>query len=63
MAEKLPDVRPTALHDIVDSIIRDVAELPDRTSPEDQPDVMLVSNGELRDILWRHLEDYGRHSR
>lgn len=52
-----PDQRPTKLHDIIDSIIRDICELPDRTSPDGQPDVMLVSDGELRDILWRHLGD------
>lgn len=58
-----PDPTPTTrvfrtpMHDRVDSIIRDICELPDRTSPEGQPDVMIVSDGELRDILWRHLED------
>jgi hypothetical protein len=32
-------------------IVRDVAELPDRTSPEDQPDMMLVTADELRSIV------------
>lgn len=35
----------------VESIIRDVAELPDRTSPEDWPEAMLVTADELRTIL------------
>lgn len=36
------------------NVLRDVAELPDRTSPEDQPDMMLVTGAELRAILERH---------
>ena len=39
----------------VDRIIRAVADLPDRTSPEDDPTTILVSEGELRDILWGNL--------
>lgn len=39
----------------IESIIRDIAELPDRTSPEDQPEAMLVTSDELRIILTRHL--------
>jgi hypothetical protein len=35
----------------IDSIVRDVAELPDRNSPDDQPEMMLVSDKELRDII------------
>lgn len=35
----------------ITTIIRDVAELPDRDSPADQPDMMLVSADELRTIL------------
>lgn len=41
--------------EIVENIIRDVAELPDRTSPEDWPDAMLVTADELDEILQRHL--------
>lgn len=55
---RLPNIRGH-MHNRIDSIIRDIAELPDRTSPDGQPDVMLVSDGELRDILWRHLDDIG----
>lgn len=32
-------------------VLRDVAELPDRSSPDDQPDMMLVTAEELREIL------------
>lgn len=39
----------------IDGIIRDVAELPDRTSPADQPEMMLVSADELRAILLNHI--------
>jgi hypothetical protein len=35
----------------IDSILRKVAELPGRYSPEDKPDLMLVSENELRAIL------------
>jgi hypothetical protein len=40
---------------LIDSIVRDVAELPDRTSPDNRPDIMLVSDSELRDILHTRL--------
>jgi hypothetical protein len=33
------------------AIVRDVAELPDRTSPDDQPEMMLVTSDELRNII------------
>lgn len=35
----------------ISAIVLDVAELPDRDSPEDQPEMMLVSADELRAIL------------
>jgi hypothetical protein len=35
----------------IDSIIREVAELPDRNSPEGWPEAMIVTSDELRDIL------------
>lgn len=41
----------------IDAIIRDVAELPDRTSPEDWPDAMLVTADELRAILLARISD------
>lgn len=39
----------------INAILNDVAELPDRTSPEDWPDAMLVTADELRAILQKHL--------
>lgn len=45
------DRRPAEKAQIIDAIIRDVAELPDRTSPEGQPDMMLVTANELRHVL------------
>ena len=38
----------------IDSVLRDVAELPDRNSPEDWPDAMLVTGAELRQIIVTH---------
>ena len=40
----------------IDTIIREVAELPDRTSPSDQPDMMLVTGDELRTIITNALD-------
>lgn len=40
---------------IITQIIQAVAELPDRTSPEDRPEMMLVSCDELEGILESHL--------
>lgn len=42
---------------IIEEIIRDVAELGDRESPEDQPEMMLVSAEELREILEERISD------
>lgn len=41
--------------EIVNGVIRDVAELPDRTSPDDWPEAMLVTADELRAILLARL--------
>lgn len=38
----------------IDNVLRDVAELPDRNSPEDWPDAMLVTGAELRQIIVTH---------
>lgn len=40
---------------IITGVLQDVAELPDRTSPDDAPDMMLVTAEELRAILEAHL--------
>ena len=42
-----------------DRIIRAVAELPDRTSPDDQPEMMLVTADELAAILRAHGPEVG----
>lgn len=39
------------VEDVVEAIVRDVAELPDRNSPEDWPEAMLVTADELTGIL------------
>lgn len=36
---------------LADRIVQDVAELPDRTSPDDWPEAMLVTSDELRQII------------
>lgn len=41
----------------IELIIRDVAELPDRTSPEDWPEALIVTGDELEEILTRHLSE------
>lgn len=40
---------------VICGIICAVAELPDRTSPEDWPEALLVTEGELIAILDRYL--------
>lgn len=42
---------------IADRIVTDVAELPDRTSPDDWPEAMLVTAEELRLIVCRAILD------
>lgn len=37
--------------DRIDEVVRAVGELPDRSSPEDWPEAMLVTADELRQIL------------
>lgn len=43
---------------IIKAVLLDVAELPDRTSPEDQPEMMLVSGDELALILVEQLSPH-----
>ena len=40
--------------DWIDDVIRDVSEFPDRDSPADWPDAMLVTAAELRLVIERH---------
>lgn len=44
----------------ISAVIRDVAELPDRTSPSDWPDAMLVTAEELREIIESRAPQYIR---
>lgn len=46
---------PTRAGAIAALIVRDVAELPDRNSPEGWPEAMLVTADELASIVTRHL--------
>lgn len=41
----------------IEKVIRDVCELPDRSSPEGQPEMMLVTGEELDAILQERLEE------
>jgi len=53
-ARNLLDAQPAGKDAWVDSVIKQVAELPDRNSPEGQPEMMLVTADELADILRSH---------
>lgn len=41
----------------LDEVVRDVAELPDRNSPDDRPAAMIVTAEELRGIIERRAGD------
>ena len=43
------------VEEMADMIVRDVCELPDRTSPDDQPEMMLVTGEELHSIVVENL--------
>lgn len=43
----------------IDSIIRDVAEIPDRNSPDNSPEIMLVTSKELRAIIVDRCTEIG----
>lgn len=50
-----PQISDEAAEKIVMNVVRDVAELPDRTSPPDEPMLLLVTERELLEILRYHL--------
>lgn len=52
---------PLDVAEKIELIIRDVAELPDRTSPEDWPEALIVTSGELEEILTQHLSEKCRN--
>lgn len=43
------------MEDTITSILKRVAELPDRSSPDDWPEAMLVTGKELEQILHEEL--------
>jgi hypothetical protein len=49
--EHIFDYTPASPVQVADRICRDVAELPDRNSPEDWPEAMLVTHDELQAIV------------
>lgn len=49
-------VQEWAIRYAVDRIVGAVAELPDRTSPDDWPDAMLVTACELRAIVRAEID-------
>lgn len=49
--------RAVPLERLIARIVLAVSELPDRTSPEDQPDMMLVTADELEAIVERVWEE------
>ncbi len=59
MRAALDAVYPLIVRSIADRVAREVAELPDRTSPEDYPDAMLVTGDELRGIILALAEQKG----
>jgi hypothetical protein len=46
----------TRTQELIERIILLVAELPGRSSPDDQPNMMLVTDAELREILSDELQ-------
>lgn len=48
---------PSEFDQFVGSVINAVSELPDRTSPDDEPDMMLVTAEELKTILCTRLSE------
>jgi hypothetical protein len=51
VAEAIRTAAPVVDEAMVSEIVREVAELPDRDSPEDWPEAMLVTAAELTEIL------------
>jgi hypothetical protein len=47
--------QPVSADEFINSVILRIAELPDRTSPDDWPEAMLVTDAELRHILGEEL--------
>lgn len=53
---------PMRMEDFAAEVILRVSGLPDRTSPDEYPDMMLVSGEELEDIILGVFDDMGHLS-
>jgi hypothetical protein len=59
-AQQVADQSPPALSDaFIDALILRICELPDRTSPEDDPEAMICSAEELRSSIRVTEEEFG----
>lgn len=57
--QSAPQAAPADVEEIVRKIVLAVAEIPDRTSPEDWPEAMIVTDSELRSIVRSALTEGG----
>jgi len=48
---------PDSVRAIADRLVVDACELPDRTSPEDQPEMLLITGEELHGFLMQAMQD------
>ncbi len=51
------EMKAQLAQEVAETVCRDVAELPDRTSPEDWPEAMLVTADELQLIVAREITE------
>lgn len=51
----IPKFTPAEARALAEVIVRDVAEIPDRTSPDGEPDMLFVKEGELFSIVFSRL--------
>lgn len=57
MSTSEPTLLEEIAGDVAGRVCQLVADLPDRTSPDDQPEMMLVTGDELHDIVCQAVED------
>lgn len=48
--------RMAVMNELIEALVKDASELPDRTSPEDRPDLLLLTRDELRAYL-KHVAE------
>lgn len=53
-----PRTLKTCKTDWIDDVIQDLCELPDRTSPIDQPELILCSSSEIRQSIEANLPPF-----